>query len=129
MPTALSSDLQRPMSLRQPDGSPQSRDTKTLKIMSSEPSYPNIHPYQVRHGGASHDAANELRSLTEIQARLRHATDATTKRYAKKVRYVAELAKLSASTVQYGDHVGENLAQALAGTLARAAPRRKRPGE
>ena len=108
MPTALSSDLQRPMSLRQPDGSPQSRDTKTLKIMSSEPSYPNIHPYQVRHRDANYDAAHERRSSSEILARMHHSTDATT---------------------QKRNYVGGSLAQGLAGTLARAAPQMMRPSK
>ena len=120
-------------SRQRPDGKLWNFDAKAFrsqfKILFAELGHPSTHPYQVRHGGASHDAANELRSLAEIQARLRHATDATTKRYAKKVRYVAELGKLSAHTRQYGNQVAENLALALAGTWARAAPPSQRPGE
>ena len=42
--------------------------------------FPGAVPYQVRHGGASYDAAEERRPLGEIQVRLRHTTDTTTKR-------------------------------------------------
>ena len=53
----------------------------------------NISPYQIRHGAASFDAVEAKRPLNEIQMRLRHTTDSTTKRYAKRVRYISEVSR------------------------------------
>ena len=83
----------------------------------------DAHPYQVRHGGASCDAAEGARPLGEIQQRLRHVTDATTKRYSKKVRYVAEIAKLDNDIRQYGTFVEENLGPIVNGKMVAKPPR------
>ena len=90
--------------------------------MASLGSTPTTESLQSHGTGSANDIV-KLRSMAEIQARLRHATDATTKRHAKKVCYVAELGKLSPGVMQYGTHGGENLARALAGTSGRVAPR------
>ena len=70
-------------------------------------------PYQIRHGGASYDAAEDLRPLGEIQLRLRHATDTTTKRYARKVRYISEVGALPDAIIDFGNMVFTNLGSLL----------------
>ena len=75
---------------------------------------PSAHPYQVRHGGASYDAAEGTRTLPEIQLRLRHETDSTTRRYAKRVRYIAEVGRTPEAIISFGELVEQNLPRWIA---------------
>lgn len=54
-------------------------------------------PHCARHGGASADAALELRSLAEIQSRGRWAAKSSVARYRKTGTYARQLARLSPS--------------------------------
>jgi hypothetical protein len=58
------------------------------------PGAPNAIPYQMRHGAASHAAAVEHWSQDQLMARLRHKAPSSTARYARHVRYLAELEKV-----------------------------------
>ena len=58
--------------------------------------------YALRHGGASHDALNELRPLQAIKGRGRWANDESLRRYKKAARAQAELAKLPDATLALG---------------------------
>ncbi|CAK0842885.1 unnamed protein product [Prorocentrum cordatum] len=96
---------------------------------------PRLHPYQIRHGSASHDIFHRRRTLPEVQERLRHAAVASTARYHKHTRYLAELGKVSrelrdfASDVEahFSEHVtGRRPPAAWAGALKR---RRGQQGE
>ena len=78
-------------------------------------------PYQVRHGAASCDAA-EGSPLADIQHRLRHATDRSSKRYAKHARYLAELAAAPKPVLNYGHQVTAQLAEGIAGKCQPALP-------
>eukprot|EP00959_Pyramimonas_sp_CCMP1952_P088290 1847127-Pyramimonas_sp.AAC.1 len=80
------------------------------------------HPYQVRHGAASCDAAEGLRALADIQHRLRRATDRSSKRYAKHARYLAELAAVPKPILSYGHQVSERLAEVITGKFQPALP-------
>ena len=93
-----------------------------FKKVFTDLGFPLAHPYQIRHGGASYDAAEELRSLPDIQSRLRHLTDSTTKRYSKNVRYLCEVAKLPTAIARYGHFVEAHLGDLLAGRVALPPP-------
>jgi len=73
--------------------------------------------YQIRHGAASHSALVGARSMPEIQRRLRHASAASTQRYEKHTRYLAEVGRLKPEQRAYGVWVGENLVRLLSGAL------------
>ena len=70
----------------------------------------------MRHGAAS-EAALRGRSLTEIQHRLRHTAAASTKRYEKHTRYLAELGRIPASMKAYAAVVEKHLVQILTGSV------------
>ena len=82
----------------------------------------SAHPYQVRHGAASCDAAEGNLALADIQHRLRHATDRSSKRYAKHARYLAELAAVPTPVLNYGHQVSARLAEVIAGKCRPALP-------
>ena len=65
--------------------------------------------YALRHGGASHDALNELRPLHAIKERGRWANDESLRRYKKAARAQAELAKLPAATLALGHEMSLHL--------------------
>lgn len=69
----------------------------------------------MRHGAASADAAEGRRGIAEVQVRLRHQTDSSTRRYARHARYFAELAKVSPPLVQYGELIERRLGDLLSG--------------
>jgi len=85
---------------------------------------PDCHPYQVRHGGASFRAAVLGEKLADIQAMLRHQSDNSTKRYARHVRYFAEVGKLSDEVANYGRTVDNCLADLLRGKVPLPPPPR-----
>lgn len=61
--------------------------------------------YCLRHGGASHDAAHQLRSAEAVQKRLRHASVTSVRRYEKAGRLAAELRKVPSDVLQFGRDV------------------------
>ena len=65
-------------------------------------------PYQVRHGAASL-AAVEGEDLASIQRRLRHVNPASTRRYERHTRYLAEVNALPPAVVNYGDFIEERI--------------------
>ena len=69
-----------------------------------------INPYQIRHGAASWAALSQSRSMAEIQERLRHRSDTSTRRYKNATRYLAELHRLPEETQQYGSLIDRDLA-------------------
>ncbi|CAK0848040.1 unnamed protein product [Prorocentrum cordatum] len=96
-------------------------------------------PYQVRHGAASCDMAEGRRGLVDIQHRLRHATDQSSRRCGKHARCPAELAAAPTPILVHGQQVADRLAEVIAGkcqpalpaslqTATSPVPRRKRNG-
>ena len=76
---------------------------------------PECHPYQVRHGGASHRAAVLGEKLADIQATLRHQSENSTKRYARHARYFAEVGRLRSEVSDCGRMVHASLGAILRG--------------
>ena len=74
-----------------------------------------MHPYQVRHGAASHDALYKVRVLKQIQTRLRHMTETSTRRYEKHTRYLAVINRLPQVVKEYGKFVNDHLPELLTG--------------
>ena len=84
----------------------------------------DVHPYQVRHGAASHDALYKVREFGAVQERLRHLSESSTRRYRKGTRYLAECEKLPPEVRKYGEWVEAHLAGLFSGRL----PCRPPPG-
>ena len=71
-------------------------------------------PYRLRHGGATHDRATGLRSLRSIKKRGRWHSDASVRRYEKRVRMQVLEAGLSPSQVLEAKRVQDALPRLLA---------------
>ncbi|CAK0874830.1 unnamed protein product, partial [Prorocentrum cordatum] len=70
-----------------------------------------LHPYMMRHGGASDDALRQTRSLEAIKRRGRWAADTSVKRYEKHARVLKSLEGLPASARDYGNLIDKKLSQ------------------
>ena len=82
---------------------------KFRELLSLSGLQQHISPYQIRHGTASADALSKTRTLAEIQERLRHATDVSTRRYKNATRYLAELHRLSPAVQAFGTDIEKNI--------------------
>ncbi|CAK0857433.1 unnamed protein product, partial [Prorocentrum cordatum] len=107
--STLAPFLRRLMS-QTPDASPLwSSSSATFRRLFNEyaakVSLGGKNPHQVRHGGASLDALESRRSLKEIQERLRHLRESSTRRYKKGTRYLAEVNNLDGRARAYGELV------------------------
>ena len=71
------------------------------------------HPYNLRHGGASHDSLHRRRSLDEIQKRGHWMTSTSVTRYEKHARVLREAAKMSGQSRKYGMLIEKNLVRLL----------------
>lgn len=61
----------------------------------------NLHPYQLRHGGATEDLTSKRRDHPQVKARGRWMTDQSVRRYAKIGRVQALLNKLSPANLRF----------------------------
>ncbi|CAK0889614.1 unnamed protein product, partial [Prorocentrum cordatum] len=129
MSVALGVDLAR-LKRGRPDGKPLwDFDARVFnakfRTVFDKLGHKDCHPYQVRHGGASYRAAVLGEKLADIQAMLRHQSDNSTKRYARHVRYFAEVGKLSPEVARDIDaRLGDLLRGGAAEVLTDAAVRR-----
>lgn len=73
------------------------------------------HPYSLRHGGASHDAATRHRSIEGVKKQGRWRADSTVARYNKFARVQFEAGKLSKSTLRFASLVERRLVPLLLG--------------
>ena len=76
-------------------------------------------PYQLRHGGPSHDRLKRYRSMAEIKARSRWASDYTMKRYEAHALVQQELAALPADVRRLAEAAPAKLHAELERVLAR----------
>ncbi|CAK0842468.1 unnamed protein product, partial [Prorocentrum cordatum] len=116
---ALSADLAR-MKRGRSDGQPLwDFDARVFnakfRAVFDQLGHQDCHPFQARHGRASHRAAVLGEKLADIQAMLRHQSDNSTERYARHVRYFAEVGKLSPEVAQSGRGVDARLGDLLRG--------------
>ena len=74
-------------------------------------------PYQLRHGGPSHDRLQQTRSLEAIQKRGRWKQLRSVARYEKAGRVAQEAMKLSLHLRRYGKRVLQQLKEILSGRL------------
>ena len=61
----------------------------------------NLHPYQLRHGGATEDLTSKRRDHPQVKARGRWMTDQSVRRYTKIGRVQALLNKLSPANLRF----------------------------
>lgn len=78
---------------------------------------PGLHPYQLRHGGASEDLGSGLRDHPAVKQRGRWLTDQSVRRYAKIGRVQQLLSKLTSLNLQYCQWSEQNVAKVLSGNL------------
>ena len=74
----------------------------------------NLHPYMMRHGGASDDALRQTRSMEAIKRRGRWAADTSVKRYEKHARVLKSLECLPKPARDYGLVIESQLKSLLA---------------
>jgi integrase len=72
-----------------------------------------IHLYRLRHGGASHDAAEKVRSLEEIQKRGGWRSFSSVARYSKPARLNAQINALSTVDVAAMEILAKDLPRRL----------------
>ena len=75
----------------------------------------NLHPYQLRHGGASEDMSSKLQDHPQVKARGRWKTDQSVRRYAKIGRIQQLLNKLTEPNLQYCLWSEKNLEKVMRG--------------
>lgn len=81
-----------------------------------------LHPYQLRHGGATNDLASRLRDFPSVKSRGRWKSDQSVRRYAKTGRVQRLLSKLSQVNLNFCKWAEVNLGKVLQGlTTARAS--------
>jgi len=73
-----------------------------------------LHPYCLRHGGASHDATEQIRTVEQIKNRGRWSSDKSVKRYMKAARAQQQVHKIPEQVQKYGEWVGKNLSSLFA---------------
>ena len=86
-----------------------------------------MHLYQLRHGGASHDALCHHRDLLSIKKRGRWMCDASVRRYEKGGRSAQILHRLPAPLLQRAVERTKQLGETLAGRSGSSAQRAKHP--
>jgi hypothetical protein len=75
----------------------------------------NLHPYQLRHGGATHDLTSKDRAYNAVKARGRWLTDSSVRRYTKVGRVQQLLNKLTKNNLSFCQWAEKNLKPVLQG--------------
>ena len=65
----------------------------------------------LRHGGASEDLLSRQRSISDVKARGRWASDSSLRRYSKATRLLSELTKVRPDVLAYGERIQRLLPQ------------------
>eukprot|EP00435_Cladocopium_sp_Y103_P055837 s653_g18.t1 len=73
----------------------------------------NLHPYQLRHGGATHDLTSKVRDHSGVKARGRWMTDSSVRRYTKVGRVQQLLNKLTKGNLKFCQWSEKNLSLVL----------------
>ena len=76
-----------------------------------------VHPYGLRHGGASWDAFKHRRSLEAIKSRGRWQADSSVRRYQKDGRVVKEMEKMGVVAIKAATRIEELLFELMSGLL------------
>ena len=77
-----------------------------------------LHPYQLRHGGATEELTAKVREFNQVKSRGRWKTDKSVRRYAKIGRVQQLLAKMSKQGTRFCQWSEKNLEQVFRGTKA-----------
>ena len=81
-----------------------------------------VHPYAVRHGGASHDALTSFREMANIKARGRWRADSSVRRHEKHARVLKELERMSEKSREFAMTVEARLADVITGRIKVSRP-------
>ena len=77
----------------------------------------HLHPYQLRHGGATEDMTSKKRDLAGVKSRGRWKTDQSVRRYAKVGRVQQLLAKLPDSSKRFCHWSELNMKKVMSGLV------------
>jgi len=77
----------------------------------------DVHPYHLRHGGATHDLTSGHRDHSSVKARGRWKTDQSVRRYAKTGRVQQLLNRMSAAQIAYCRWSEQNMSKVFAGLI------------
>ncbi len=73
--------------------------------------------YGLRHGGASEDLLRRQRSISDVKARGRWASDSSLRRYSKATRLLSELTRVRPDVLAYGEQIQRLLPRLFLGNL------------
>lgn len=90
---------------------------KKFQAAAQEINLEGIHPYQLRHGGATEDLTSKIREFSMVKARGRWKTDASVRRYAKTGRVQQLLCRLSLRNMQFCTWSEKNIQAVYQGRL------------
>lgn len=76
-----------------------------------------VHPYQLRHGGATNDLAAGVRDFQGVKSRGRWKTDQSVRRYAKTGRIQQLLTQMSAVDLRFCRWAEANMCKVMTGQL------------
>lgn len=77
----------------------------------------NLHPYQMRHGGATEDLTAKFRDHNGVKSRGRWRTDASVRRYAKVGKVQQLLSRMTECSVRFCQWSEQNLDRAFLGVI------------
>ncbi|CAE7252533.1 AMY1.1 [Symbiodinium necroappetens] len=82
----------------------------------------HLHPYQLRHGGASEDLNSRIRDHVAVRERGRWKTDSSLRRYAKTGKLQKMLGELKVSHLEFCQQSVRRMPKVLDGTLPAQLP-------
>lgn len=82
----------------------------------------SLHPYQLRHGGATEDLSSHRREYNAVKARGRWKSDASVRRYAKVGKVQELLNRLTPAHLKYCRWAEKNMAKVFIGALPAKMP-------
>ena len=83
---------------------------------------PDLHPYQLRHGGAAHDLLFRHRTRPEVKARGRWVTEASLRRYGKTGKVQKMIKAATPAVLQLGHQASLQLRATALGRIAPLRP-------
>ncbi|CAK0902508.1 unnamed protein product [Prorocentrum cordatum] len=85
------------------------------KALGIEKFLPGLHPYMLRHGGASHDYGSKARSLVDVQRRGRWQSWHSVRRYEKGARLSQVLQMVPAAMQDHAARCADSLGEIVSG--------------
>ena len=95
---------------------------KQLQRAGEQLGLPNLHAYQLRHGGASDDLNQRRRDFNAVRERGRWRTDSSVRRYAKTGKIQKMLQDMKSTHLEFCKWASKNLERVMTGRIAAREP-------